>query len=71
MTGEEMIVCAAAKLLREAKFDEHMELRKVFWIAGRCEHCGSTYPQDGNLRCSNCERPIINRSSSDATADSR
>ena len=71
MTGEDMIIVETAKLLRESKDSEYPELRKVFWIAGRCEHCGSTYPQDGLLRCSNCERAIINRSASDVAADSR
>ena len=61
MTGEDMIIEAAAELLRNCRLDEHMELRRVFWIAGRCEHCGHPVVSDGNLRCYDCGRPIINR----------
>ena len=62
MTGEDTIIVAAAKLLREAALDEHLELRRAFWLGGRCEHCGA--PHDGDTRCSICKRLIINRDTS-------
>ena len=58
MTGEDMIVKAAARLLREARDDEHMELRHVFWIAGYCEHCGEPHCNDGKMRCPGCKRSV-------------
>ena len=61
MTGEDMIIQAVAQLLREAKLSDHSELRKVFWIAGRCEHCGAPTVSDGRLTCRSCGRPIVNR----------
>ena len=63
MTGEDMIITAVAKLLREARDDEHAELRLVFWIAGRCEHCGATHVNNGKMKCKGCGRSIVNRAS--------
>lgn len=56
-----MIVREAARLLREARDDEHGELRRVFWIAGRCEYCSAPHCSDGRLVCQGCGRPITNR----------
>jgi hypothetical protein len=61
MSGEDMIIEAAAKILRESRYDEHMDLRRSFWIAGRCEHCGAPHLGDGSLHCHNCKREIVNR----------
>lgn len=61
MTGEDMIIVEVAKMLREAPLDAFPELRKVFWIAGRCEHCGAATVSDGRQTCIECKRPIINR----------
>lgn len=61
MTGEDMIIEAAARVLRESRDDEHVGLRRVFWIAGRCEHCGAPHRNDGSMRCPSCKRIIVNR----------
>ena len=56
-----MIIRAAARMLREAKLSEYTELRKVFWIAGYCEHCGAPHVCNGLNTCAECGRPLKNR----------
>jgi hypothetical protein len=60
MTGEDMIIRAVARMLREAKLSEHAELRKVFWIAGYCEHCGAAHVSNGSGVCAECGRALVN-----------
>jgi uncharacterized CHY-type Zn-finger protein len=63
MTGEQMIIEAAAAVLRASPFGSWPELRKAFWIAGYCEHCAAAVKSDGLQVCPECQRPIVNRCS--------
>ena len=68
MTGEDMIIKAAAKLLHDARNDEHADLRLAFWIAGYCENCGAPHFCDGKMMCPNCRHAIVNRVAPDGPA---
>jgi len=67
MTGEDMIIKTVAKLLHEARDDKYAHLRLVFWIAGRCEHCGAPHVCDGKMLCRSCGNAIVNRVSPEKT----
>jgi hypothetical protein len=64
MTGEDMIIEAAAALLKEQSITALTELRQAFWIAGRCEGCGA--PADHVFvkdwpSCDRCGALVVNR----------
>jgi hypothetical protein len=61
MTGEDLIIEAAAHILSRSCGDAHVALRRAFWIASRCEHCGKPRNCDERVRCSNCNRVAIRR----------
>ncbi len=63
MTGEDMIIEEAAKILLVSRESSFPELRRVFWIAGRCENCGA--PHDTETHCGVCNKPIARRDAVD------
>lgn len=66
MTGEDEIIETVAKtMLRAARDNEHAELRRIFWIAGRCENCGASHA--GVSVCGNCGAEIVNRNGETST----
>lgn len=72
MTGEDMIIKAAAKVLSESptRVAHVRELREAFWVAGRCESCGEDV-QDVHVRtpptCGSCGIVVINRRAANRT----
>lgn len=77
MTGEDGIIQAAALLLECGGPTLNLMgtadgLRRAFWIADRCVHCGSVVGTseegEGALRCSSCNKLAIAPTSEGASA---
>jgi hypothetical protein len=62
MTDEDEIIQAVAELLHESREDEYTDIRRSFWINGRCEHCGKPRADSNALQCESCGGATVSRS---------